>query len=65
MSIHDSEEDFIERRALVVAQGVRRDLIFEMGEKREKEERERRREGEEMEFREAAERALRWSGGGR
>ncbi|TLD38631.1 hypothetical protein E2P81_ATG01174 [Venturia nashicola] len=46
VSVHDSEEDFIERRALVVAQGVRRDLIRDMGVRREKEERELKRDVE-------------------
>lgn len=56
MSIHDSEEEFIERRALVVAQGVRRDLVREM---------ERVVGREEREFRNAAEAELRFADGGR
>lgn len=63
--MYDSEEDFIERRALVVAQGVRRDLIQEMGERRRAEERELRREEEERELRRDVETALRYAGGGR
>ncbi|KAE9988276.1 hypothetical protein EG328_011649 [Venturia inaequalis] len=65
VNVYDSEEDFIERRALVVAQGVRRDLIQEMGERRRAEERELRREEEERELRRDVETALRYAGGGR
>lgn len=62
-SIHDSEEDFIERRALVVAQGVRRDLKLEMRERERRGERELRDAAEEREFRIAAEAALRYNRG--
>lgn len=59
-SVHDSEEDFIERRALVVAQGVRRDLKLEMREKERRGERLLREAVEEREFREVAVAALRY-----
>ncbi|QDS70819.1 hypothetical protein FKW77_004879 [Venturia effusa] len=65
VSVHDSEEDFIERRALIVAQGVRRDLVFEIGERLRRRERREREALEEREFRDTAKAALRFENVGR
>lgn len=59
MSMNDSEEDFIERRALVVAQGLRRDLIEEMNGRRAQAERDLKRAKAERELGRHAERAWR------